>query len=109
LPISPGAATNNGMWYSVVFSLALIGAMTPFWLGILPPLNARWVLRFRNGGCSHRGAALPSHVKSSVAEILQATGVKRGFIAMTPDSRVKFSWQIPKAIHQRLRNVVLNP
>ena len=97
------------MWFSVVFSLALIGAMTPFWLGILPPLNARCVIRFRAGVCSLRGAALPYHVKGSVAEILQTAGVKRGFIAITPDSRVKFSWQIPKAIHQRLRNVLLNP
>ena len=97
------------MWYSVVFSLALVGAMTPFWLGILPPLNARWVIRFRNGVCSLRGAALPPHVKSSVAEILQTAGVNRGFIALKPDARVRFSWQIPKAIHQRLRNVLLNP
>jgi hypothetical protein len=97
------------MWFSVVFSLALIGAMTPFWLGILPPLNARCVVRIRNAGCSVQGDALPHHVVNSVAEILQTAGVKRGFIAITPNARVKFSCQIPKAIHQRLRNVLLNP
>lgn len=97
------------MWFSVVFSLALIGTMMPFWLGILPPLNARWVIRFRAGVCSFHGAALPYHVKSSVTEILQTASVKRGFIAFMPDSRIKFSWQIPQAIQQRLRNVLLNP
>jgi hypothetical protein len=61
------------------------------------------------GRCFVQGQAVPHHVLSSVAELLQAAGVKRGFIAITPDSRVKFSCQIPKAIHQRLRNVVLNP
>ena len=97
------------MWFSVVFSLVLIGAMTPFWLGFLPPLNARCVIRIRKGSCFVRGQSVLPHVLSSVAEILQAAGVKNGFIAITPDSRVKFSGQIPKAIHQRLRNVVLNP
>ena len=97
------------MWLSVVFSLALIGVMASFWLGILPPLNARCVIRIRTGRCVVRGHAIPPHVLSSVAEILQAVGVKNGFIAITSDSRVKFSGQIPKAIYQRLRNVVLNP
>ena len=97
------------MWFSVVFSLALIGVMTPFWLGILPPLSARCVIRIRKGGIFVQGGGLPHHVQSSVLEILQATGVKRGFIAIVPESRVKFSYQIPKAVHQRLRNVLLNP
>ena len=97
------------MWFSVIFSLALIGAMTPFWLGILPPLNAQCVIRIRKEGCSVQGAAVPHHVQNSVVEILQAAGIKRGFIAITSNSRVRFSHQIPKAIHQRLRNVVLNP
>lgn len=44
-----------------------------------------------------------------MAEILDRAGVKNGFVALMPNARVKFSYQIPKAIHQRLRNVVLNP
>ena len=97
------------MWFSIVCSLALIGALAPFWLGILPPLNARCVIRFCKGRCSVQGNAVPHHVQNSVVEILQAAGVKSGFVAITSNARVKFSHQIPKAIHQRLRNVVLNP
>lgn len=97
------------MWFSVVFSLALIGAMTPFWLGILPPGNARCLIRIRNGSCFVSGESLPRHVMISVAELLHEAGVKKGFMAITPNARVKFSYQIPKAIHQRLRNVLLNP
>lgn len=97
------------MWFSVVFSLALIGVMAPFWLGILPPARARSLIRIRNARCVASGESLPPHVMSSVAEILHTTGVSRGFIAIMPDARVKFSYQIPKALHQRLRNIVLNP
>lgn len=97
------------MWFSLAFSLVLVGAMVSVWLGILPPLNARCVIRIRKGRIYVQGAALPHHVQSSVLEILHAAGVESGFIAITPDSRVKFSCRIPKTTHQRLRNVVLNP
>ena len=97
------------MWFSAVFSLALIGAMAPFWFGILPPPNARCLIRIRNGGSFVLGESLPRHVMISVAEVLQDRGIKKGFIAITRDSRVKFSYHIPKTVHQRLRNVLLNP
>ena len=41
-------------------------------------------------------------------EVLAAAGVKSGFIAIMPDQRVRFSRSVPAAIHQRLRNVLLN-
>lgn len=83
--------------------------MTPFWLGILPPTNARCLIRIRDGRVFVSGEALPHHATNSIADILRNAGVKKGFIALTPNKRIKFSYQIPKAIQQRLRNVMLNP
>ena len=46
--------------------------------------------------------------REHVSEILSEAKVSKGFIAITSDNRVKFSKQIPAAVHQRLRNVLLN-
>jgi len=46
---------------------------------------------------------------NSLFDILQEAQVKSGFIAITSEARVKFSRNIPEAIHQQLRNVLLNP
>ncbi|MGC3957212.1 MAG: hypothetical protein QM813_04360 [Verrucomicrobiota bacterium] len=100
---------NDGMWSYLFFSLVLVLVMTPFWLGLCPPPNARCLIRIRNGGVSVAGEAVPRHVLSSIAEILQNAGIEKGFIAITPNRRVKFSYQIPKTIQQRLRNVLFSP
>jgi len=96
------------MWFCFLFLVAVV-VLALFWSGHLPPPNARSLIRIRNGKCFVLKEALPHHVTSSVTEILRQEGVKKGFIAITPTGRVKFSHHIPKALHQRLRNVVLNP
>lgn len=97
------------MWIYLIFPVALALVLTPFWLGLFPPRNARCLIRIRNGSCFVLGESLPPHVLGSVSEVLHKAAVRKGFIAITSDSRIKFSRHIPKAIHQRLRNVLLNP
>jgi hypothetical protein len=76
--------------------------------GLVPPRDPETLIRIRNGGLFFLGQDVKPHAKMSVLEIIRESSVKSGFIAMTPGRRVKFSWSIPKAIHQRLRNVLLN-
>jgi hypothetical protein len=49
-----------------------------------------------------------SHAREHLTEILSDAQVSRGFIAITPANRIVFSRNIPAAVHQRLRNVLLN-
>lgn len=96
------------MWIAIV-CMALVLGMAPFWLGVLPPMGTRCLLRFNGTGCRVSGDSLPPRVVNAASDLLQQAGVKRGFIAIQPNRRVKFSFQIPKTLHQRLRNVLLNP
>ena len=95
------------MWVEIIVVGAIVALIVR--VSFLPPLNAITVLRIRNGGAFISGDSLPLHVKLSVAEIIHEAGLKKGFIAITSDRRVKFSRNIPTVIHQRLRNVLLNP
>lgn len=97
------------MWFYLLIGAVVILALAWFRLGIFPPPNARCLIRIRNGAAFVSGESLPHHVLSSIADVLHTSGIKSGFIAIMPNGRVKFSCQIPKALHQRLRNVVLNP
>jgi hypothetical protein len=95
------------MWLIPVACLVVLGfAAVRF--GYVPPPGARTVLHVRAGDIRVAGSRLKPHAKADVAEILSEAGVSRGFIAVTRENRVKFSRHIPAAIHQRLRNVLLN-
>jgi hypothetical protein len=45
---------------------------------------------------------------TDITEIVAEAGVKAGAFWVTADNRVGFTRSIPAAIHQRLRNVLLN-
>jgi hypothetical protein len=97
------------MWLYLIIGVGLVLVVAWFRLGAFLPANARCLIRIHNGAAFVSGEPLPHHVMSSLADVLHTSGVKKGFIAIMPDGRVKFSPQIPKELHQRLRNVVLNP
>jgi len=78
------------------------------WLGFVPPPNARLLIKIRGGSVRVARGSLKAHAREHVTEILSEIGINRGFIAVSADNRVAFSRQIPVAVHQRLRNVLLN-
>jgi len=92
----------------VVCLIGLIG-LAVFFLRDRPPLNTKCLIRIHNGAGFVSGEPLPRHVMMAVADILHGAQVKTGFIAITSDPRATFSRNIPEAIRQQLRNVVLNP
>jgi hypothetical protein len=95
------------MW--VIIILGLIGAaVLAVWLGLVPPPNAATLIRIRGGQLHLRKGQLRGYAKQHATEILAGAGVSSGFMAITSHNSVVFSRQIPPAIRQRLRNVLLN-
>jgi hypothetical protein len=76
--------------------------------GFIPPPHATVLIRVRGemlNGVRGRVRAQPHEF---VSDIVREAAITKGFIAVTPGRRVFFSREIPRSIHQRLRNVVLN-
>lgn len=77
-------------------------------LGFLPPFNATIVVRMRGGSLVFEKGRLQGNAAEHVEAILRGAGVSEGYLAITSGQRVYFSRQIPRDVHQRLRNVLLN-
>jgi len=77
-------------------------------LGFLPPLFSRTVIRIRDGHVRIAGAALSPRAKQHLEDVVRETGLSSGFIALSKRGQVGFSRSIPKALRQRLRNILLN-
>jgi hypothetical protein len=77
-------------------------------LGFIPPFNARIIVRMRNGSLVFEKGHLQANASEHVGAILRGAGVSDGYLAITSGQRVYFSRQIPRDVHQRLRNVLLN-
>jgi hypothetical protein len=77
-------------------------------LGLIPPFNARIILRMSNGSLVFEKGRLQGNAAEHVEAILRGARVSEGFVAITSGQRVYFSRQIPREVHQRLRNVLLN-
>ena len=95
------------MWLLVIIGLVL-GGWAVFQLGLIPPANAETIIHIRAGAVIVGKGQLLSHARTSLGEILRETEIRSGFIAIVPGPSVKFSRSIPTALHQRLRNVLLN-
>jgi len=95
------------MWIIAIGGLLAL-AFLAIWFGFVPPPNAGTLIQIRKGTVRVTRGRLKPHAKEHVIEILSEVRVSRGFIAVTADNRVAFSRGIPSAVHQRLRNVLLN-
>jgi hypothetical protein len=95
------------LWVWIAAAVGLAGSSL-VWLGFIPSPLAATLIRCRNGTLEVRKGPLLPHARAQVAEILAAAAVSNCFITVTPRKRVFFSRQIPAALHQRLRNVILN-
>lgn len=95
------------MWLIPMFIVATfaVGAIK---LRFVPPPGASTVVHFRRGSIRISRGSLRPHAREDVREMLSGAGVTRAFIAIMPNQRVVFSRKIPAAMHQRLRNVLLN-
>ncbi len=59
------------------------------------------MLRLRKGWVSQRGM-------TALADLLRDAGVSQGYITLSPDRRVAISWHVPPALHQQIRNLLIN-
>ena len=51
---------------------------------------------------------VPASVISALADLLRDAGVSQGHITLSRDRRVAVSWHVPPALHQQIRNLLLN-
>ena len=91
----------------IILGMAFAGLLA-VWLGFVPPPYAATLIRIRDGELHVRRGRLHGLAREHVSEILRGAGVSRGFIAITSADWIMFSRQIPRAVHQRLRNVLFN-
>ena len=89
--------------------LLLLVAFGSIGLGFVPPPTAGTLIYIRGDSLRISRGNLQPHVKENVCDILRDAKVTKGFIAITSGNRLMFSRRIPCQIHQRLRNVILNP
>ena len=51
---------------------------------------------------------VPAQVLSALTDLLRDAGVSQGHITLSQDRRVSVSWHVPPALHQQIRNLLLN-
>jgi hypothetical protein len=95
------------MWLLILVVVLVVAAL-PFLLRLLPPPIASTLVRIANDRILVRKGAVRPYAKDQTMEILRASGITEGWIAILPGNRVVFSRSIPDVTHQRLRNVLLN-
>ncbi len=64
-------------------------------------------ISFSNGRCDVLRGKAGRFVLSDLADELAAAGVSCGEMWIGGDGRVRFSPEIPPALHQRLRNILV--
>jgi Protein of unknown function (DUF3634) len=98
--------------------LLLLGLVIGAALVILYKSNATGGARLFNGGETYiliddgtlrlRKGWVPARVLSALADLLRDAGVSHGHITLSQDRRVAVSWHVPPALHQQIRNLLLN-
>ena len=95
------------MWILILLAVLIVASL-PFFLRMAPPPIANTLVRIANDRILLRKGVLRPYAKDQTMEILRASGITEGWIAILPGNRVVFSRSIPEVTHQRLRNVLLN-
>jgi len=98
--------------------LRLLGLVIGVVLVLLHRSNSAGGVRLFGGGETYiliddgtlrlRKGWVPPPVLSALADILRDAGVSQGHITLSHDRRVAVSWHVPPALHQQIRNVLLN-
>ncbi len=94
-------------WLLIVIAVGVVWLLAVV-LDFVPPPHAKILIRIQDGQLRVARGQVRAQPREFVSDILQQTGLKSGFIAVTPSNRAAFSRNIPRAIQQRLRNVLLN-
>lgn len=72
-------------------------------------LTSPLVLVIREDGVSAAKGRLPAATLRQLHGVLTEAGVRSGTIHANGSGRYGFSRHVPKAVHQRLRNILVSP
>lgn len=95
-------------WISISAGFAALSGYLLVQFGFMPPPHATILIRIRGGELRVARGRLRAQAREFLLDIVSQAAVTSGFIAVTPGNWVVFSRQIPRAVHQRIRNVLLN-
>jgi hypothetical protein len=95
------------LWIGISAIIAAI-CMLLVQFGFMPPPHATILIRVRGDKLRVVRGRVKAQTHQFVSDIVREAVVTRGYIAVTPAKRVFFSRAIPRTVHQRLRNVLLN-
>ena len=91
---------------------AVLVVVVIWWLlvafGIAPSPFSRTTIRIRNGQIRIDGAELSQRAKEHVADVIRDAMLFKGFITLSAKRYVGFSREVPEAMRQTLRNILLN-
>lgn len=96
------------IWPSIIAGFLVLLGYLFVQFGLVPPPRAILLIKISEGKIKIRRGNLRPLTREFISEIFQMAEISRGFVAISSNNRVFFSWNIPKSIHQRLRNVLLN-
>jgi hypothetical protein len=94
------------LFAAIVIVAATIAVL--WWLFEAPPPGADTVITIRSGQVRVKRGHVRPAVLANARALLEEAQVKKGYVAIA-DRRLSFSRSLPKHLHQRLRNVILNP
>ncbi len=91
-----------------VVILVIAGIVALWWVLDPPTVGADILIVIRQGRVTVTKGHLRPPVLADVRALIETTRISRGHITVS-HRRVSFSRTIPRDLHQRLRNVLLNP
>ena len=95
------------LWIEIIVAIFILGVLAVKF-GFLPPPHATLVIKIRGKQLLITRGRLRPQTREFITDTLREADIKSGFLAVTPEKWVAFSYGIPKNLRQRLRNVLLN-
>ena len=96
------------MWWLLIIVAFAIVVLLAVLLGFVPPPHTKTLIRIHNGQLRVTRGQVRAQAREFISDILNEAGVTNGYLAITYYNRAAFSRKIPRNVHQRLRNVLLN-
>jgi hypothetical protein len=95
------------MLLHILAGIAVIAFIAITWEYVPPPW-ARVVLWIRDGSVRVGKGRITAALKEQLDEIVADEKLKRGWIAIRSDQRLRFSRGLSPAVRQRIRNAIVN-
>jgi hypothetical protein len=77
-------------------------------LGFFPSPFCKVLVRIQRGEINVRKGSLNARAKEHISDIIKESNLEKGFIAISSNRRIEFSFGFPQRLRQTIKNVLLN-